>query len=294
MLPVSVVITTFNNAPTIRPVMESAAWADEIVVVDSGSTDGTLEIVAEFTDRIIHQPFLGFSKQKQLSIDSASHDWCILLDADEVLSDALTLEIRDVLSGKPQHAAYNLPRIEQLFWRMNHNGTRLNHFLRLFDRRTGAMNGKAVHESFATTGSIGQLKGGLYHFSGVTVDVQVEKINQYSTLSVKEKIRHRSSVSPWILVFYPPLYFFKSFVMKRNFLNGWAGFIGAVCMSFNAFLKYAKLYAHFQTGETGALIESVLAADRKQSQAPHSQTDADSRADSLTTVPSSPECREAA
>ncbi len=254
MTPITAVVTTFNNATTLRSCLESVKWANKIVVLDSFSTDETCQIAADFSCVIKQHSFQGYSKQKQDAIDLASHDWVLLLDADEVLSDELIEEIQTTLKAGPKHSGYTMPRIEQLFWKMNHPGTRLNAFLRLFNRQAGRMNEKPVHESFEVDGSVGKFQAGFYHFSGLTVDVQVEKINRYSTLSVEEKSRKRKSISPWVMVFYPPLYFLKSFVMKRNFLNGWAGLIGSVCMTFYAFLKYAKLYEHFQHERYGTSL----------------------------------------
>ena len=255
MTKLSAVITTFNNASTLRGCLESVKWADEIVVLDSNSTDATREIAAEYTRAIPQHAFLGYSRQKQMAIDAASHDWVLLLDADEVLSPKLQIEIQKLMRSGPAADGYTLPRNEQLFWRMNHRGCRLNHFLRLFDRRRGRMNDIPVHAAPVVDGRTEQLSNAFYHFGEPDIETKVHKLNWYSTGLIDDKIRRGKRGSPWTCVLYPPLVFVRSFVFKRNCLNGWAGFIGSVCMAFYAFLKYAKLYEH---GQRLSLQDSLL------------------------------------
>jgi glycosyltransferase involved in cell wall biosynthesis len=242
----SAVVTTYNNASTLRTCLESVKWADEIVVLDSFSTDDTCQVAAEFSSVILQKHFQGYSKQKQDAIDLAAHDWIILLDADEALSEESQTEIQSLLQTEPPAHGYTIPRIEQLFWRMTHAKSRMNHFLRLFDRRHGRMNDVPVHAAPETDGTPVPLKAGFYHFGEPNIHTKVEKLNSYSSGLVEHKAKRRKKSSPWTCIFYPPFVFLKSYVFKRNFLNGWAGFIGSVCMANYAFLKYAKLYEHFQ------------------------------------------------
>jgi glycosyltransferase involved in cell wall biosynthesis len=244
--PLSAVITTYNNAETLRSCLESVKWADEIVVLDSFSTDTTCQVAAEFSSVILQKHFQGYSKQKQDAIDIASHDWILLLDADEALSDESQQEIQGLLKSGPTAHGYTLPRIEQLFWKMTHSKSRMNHFLRLFDRRHGGMNDVPVHAAPEIDGRPTPLKSGFYHFGEPNIHTKADKLNSYSSGLVEYKASRRKKSSPWVCIFYPPLVFLKSFIFKRNFLNGWAGFIGSVCMANYAFLKYAKLFEHFE------------------------------------------------
>lgn len=246
MTRLSVVITTFNNAETLRACLDAVCWADEIIVLDSHSTDETRQIAAEFTDGVPQHEFLGYSKQKQMAIDLASHDWVLLLDADEVVSPELQSEIQQLMRTGPIADGYTLPRSEQLFWRMNHPACRMNHFLRLFNRRKGQMNDVPVHAAPVVEGRVERLQHVFYHFGEKDIDSKVHRLNWYSTGLVEDKVRRGKRANPWTCVFYPPLVFFKSFILKSNYRNGWAGFIGSVCMAFYAFLKYAKLYEHHQ------------------------------------------------
>jgi glycosyltransferase involved in cell wall biosynthesis len=248
------VVTTFNNADTLRSCLESVKWANEIVVLDSFSTDETCQIAAEFSCVIKQHSFQGYSKQKQDAIDLASHDWVILLDADEALSPESQEEIQQLLKEGPTSQGYTLPRIEQLFWQMTHSKSRMNHFLRLFNRNHGRMNDVPVHAAPEIDGDPTPLKAGFYHFGEPSIHAKVDKLNMYSTGLVEYKARRRKRSNPWVCIFYPPFMFLKSYIFKRNFLNGWAGLIGSVCMANYAFLKYAKLYEHFQHEHYGTSL----------------------------------------
>lgn len=252
--PFSAVITTFNNAETLRCCLRSVQFADEIVVLDSFSTDQTCEIAAEYSARVIKHEFLGYSKQKQMVIDAATHDWVLLLDADEAITAELRAEMQSLMASGPTADGYALPRIEQLFWQMTHPQSRMNHFLRLFDRRKGGMNDVPVHAAPEVDGHVQKTNAGFYHFGEPDIHTKVDKLNSYSTGLVEWKAGRKKSISPWRCVLYPPLAFLKSYVFKRNYRNGWAGVIGSVCMAFYAFLKYAKLYEHFQHGKAGASL----------------------------------------
>jgi glycosyltransferase involved in cell wall biosynthesis len=248
----SAVVTTFNNADTLRSCLGSVKWADEILLLDSFSTDETCEVAAEFSSKIIQHEFQGYSKQKQMAIDAASNDWVLLLDADEALSAESQAEIQRVLAEGPTADGYTLPRIEQLFWQMTHPGSRMNHFLRLFDRRKGGMNDVPVHAApVVKDGRIEPLAEGFFHFGEPDIHTKVAKLNSYSTGLVEYKAGRKKKASMLTCIVYPPFMFLKSFVFKRNYRNGWAGFIGSVCMAFYAFLKYAKLYEHFRHAEVG-------------------------------------------
>ena len=247
MTRLSAVVTTFNNADTLRSCLESVRWSDEILVLDSFSTDETCQLATEYSAKVIQHEFQGYSKQKQMAIDAAAHDWVLLLDADEALSAESQTEVQKLLEAGPSADGYTLPRIEQLFWQMTHPGSRMNHFLRLFDRRHCSMNDVPVHAApVRRSGRIELLDEGFYHFGEPDIHTKVDKLNSYSTGLVEYKADRKKKASMLTCIVYPPLMFLKSFVFKRNYRNGWAGFIGSVCMAFYAFLKYAKLYEHFR------------------------------------------------
>jgi glycosyltransferase involved in cell wall biosynthesis len=242
----SVCITTFNNERTLRACLESIKWADEIVVLDSHSTDKTLEIAAAYNSRILKHVFMGYGKQKQMALDAAANRWVLLLDADEALSPELQDQVRELMRNGPQADGYELPRQEQLFWRMISPKTRMNYFLRLFDRFKCRMSEMPIHAAPKLNGVVKRLHGVFYHYGEIDIHTKVEKLNGYSTGVVADKLSKGKKANPWILVFYPPVYFLRIYIFKRNFLNGWPGFITSVAGSFYVFLKYAKLYEHYQ------------------------------------------------
>lgn len=240
--PLSVVVTTFNNAATLDRCLASVAFAEDRVVLDSGSTDGTLEIAAKYGARIFHEPFRDYATQKQSAIDKARHDWVLLLDADEALTDAAAAVIAEVLCT-PTCAGFRLPRREQMFWTFQHRWSRINTHLRLFDRRRGRMNTTPVHAAPEVEGRVPTLRRAiLLHYGEPDIHTKVAKINAYSTGLVAEKRRRGTRCLGVRMLIYPPLFFLRQFILKRYFLNGWAGFISAATGAFYVFLKYAKVY----------------------------------------------------
>ncbi|HMM56118.1 MAG TPA: glycosyltransferase family 2 protein [Rudaea sp.] len=238
----SLVVTTFNNAATLDRCLSSAAFVDDIVVLDSGSMDATLEIARTYRARIFAQPFRDYSTQKQSAIDKAAHDWVLLLDADEALTDAARVEIERVLES-PEAAGFRLPRREQMFWTFQHRWSWTNTHLRLFDRRRTRMNAAPVHAAPQTDGPVRTLRRAVFqHYGEPDIATKVAKINTYSTGLVADKLRRRQRFLGVRMVAYPPVFFIRQYVFKRYFLSGWAGFISAATGAYYVFLKYAKVY----------------------------------------------------
>ncbi len=242
MQSLSAFVTTLNNAATLDACLASVAWADEIVVLDSFSNDATLDIARRHGARIFQQAFRGYGPQKQDALEKTTHRWVLLLDADEVLTEQAQRTIRELLAGEPDADGYELPRIEQLFWRMPHPLCRMNYYLRLFDKTRGRVSDMPVHAAPKVDGTVRKLAAPFVHYGEPDIHTKVAKVNAYSTGLVPDKQARGRRPSPWIMVFYPPLFFVRLYVFKRGFLNGWAGFIASVVGAFYAFLKYAKLY----------------------------------------------------
>lgn len=248
MQPLSVFVTTLNNAATLETCLASVAWADEIVLLDSYSRDDTLAIAHRFGCRVFQQEFRGYGVQKQDALDHTTHRWVLLLDADEALSEAAQARIRALLASGPEADGYALPRVEQMFWRMPHRAARLNYYLRLFDKTRGRLGDMPVHAAPEVDGRVDKLDAPFIHYGEPDIHTKVAKVNAYSTGLVAHKQARGQRANPWIMVFYPPLFFLRIYFFKRNFLNGWAGFIASVVSAFYAFLKYAKLYEASQQG----------------------------------------------
>ncbi len=247
----SVFVTTYNNGRTLTACLESVKWADEIVMLDSFSSDDTLAIGQRYGARITQHEFMGYGPQK---LAATTYDWVLLLDADEALSPALQVEIRQLLQAGPVAEGYEIPRQEQMFWRMYNPATRMNHYLRLFDKRRGDIDDMPIHAAPKIQGCVARLKAPLYHYGETDIHTKVEKINAYSTGLVTDKIKKQRWGIPLIMLFYPPLFFIRSYLFKRNFLNGWAGFINSVVAAFYVFLKYAKLYEYHQFAKYGTQL----------------------------------------
>jgi glycosyltransferase involved in cell wall biosynthesis len=247
----SLVVTTLDNAATLERCLSSAAFADDIVVLDSGSADGTLEIAKKLGARIFVEPFKGYAAQKQSAIDKARHDWILLLDSDEALTAAARPAIESALTA-PTDAGFRVPRREQMFWTLQHEYSRTNAHLRLFDRRRGRMNDVPVHAAPTVDGSVRTLRAAvMLHFGEPDIRTKVDKINAYSSGLVADKLRRRPRFLGARMIFYPPLFFLRQYFIKRYFLNGWAGFISAVTGAFYVFLKYAKVYEARRAAQRG-------------------------------------------
>lgn len=247
---ISAVVTTFNNASTLSDCLASLAFCDDLVVLDSDSTDATREIAQHYGARIFIEPFKGYGLQKQSAIDKAQHDWVLLLDADETLTEQGQRAILQELLAVPCDG-YRLPRYEWLFWRWPHPVTRPNWQLRLFRRSCGAMNAVPVHAAPEVRGVVRNLQAPFRHFGETEIAVRVDKINRYSSGLVQHKLKkRRPRLLGLRLVLYPPFAFAKLYFGKRYFLNGWAGYIAARTQSFYAFLKYAKVLEAMRRSDT--------------------------------------------
>jgi len=242
MIKLSAVVTCFNNEQTIGKCIKSLSFADEIVVLDSFSTDNTLSLLKQQNCMIHQQQFKGFSQQKQDAINLASHDWIILLDSDEYLTIQAQQSIKQWLNSEPLADAYHLPRREWVFWQWSHPWTHMNRFVRLFNRSRACVSQDMVHESIICTGKTVAFNAIIKHYGETSITVKLEKINRYSQLAAKQKFQQGKRVYPVKLIFYPMWYFFKQYFIRRQIFNGWAGLVNAVLNSQYAFLKYAKLY----------------------------------------------------
>ncbi len=238
----SLVIITYNNADTLERCLAAADFADEIVVLDSGSTDATVDIAKRFGARVAVHPFDDYGPQKQRAYDMASHDWILNIDADEVLSPG-TREVIERALENPRAAGFRLPRRERMFWTAQSRWSHRNGHLRLFDRRRACMNKVPVHAAVEVDGPVKTLwRADFINDGDADIAARVEKINRYSSGMLDHKRARRQRFAGLMMVLYPPVFFLRQYVFKRYFLSGWAGFIASVIGAFYVFLKYAKLF----------------------------------------------------
>ena len=240
--PLSVVIITYNNADTLERCLRELDWAEDLVVLDSGSDDDTVAIAERHGARVAVHPFDDYGPQKQRAIDMARHDWVLNIDADEILSPGTRAVIERALVA-PRAAGFRLPRRERMFWTIQHRYSQRNGHLRLFDRRRGAMNDVEVHAAVEVDGPVRTLHAADFVNDGdADIASRVDKINRYSSGMVAHKLRRGQRFTGLRMLFYPPLFFWRQYLLKRYFLNGWAGFIASATGAFYVFLKYAKLH----------------------------------------------------
>jgi len=240
--PLSVVIIALNAASQIEACLESAAFADEIVVVDSGSRDDTREIALKYGARVLHQEWLGFGLQKKFAVEQASHDWVLCLDADERVSDPLRASIVEALQA-PRFRAYRMPRCNRFMGRwLRHGEGYPDWSLRLFDRRVANWSDDGVHEKVLTSSPVGSLQGDLLHQSQESLAAYLEKQNRYTSLQAEELARRGKQVSFGRLVASPLLRFVKFYFFRLGFLDGFPGLVHISIGCFNSFVKYAKLH----------------------------------------------------
>ncbi len=242
-VPVSAVLITKNAAGQLADCLASVAFCDEIIVVDSGSDDGTAEIAGQQGARVIQSEWRGFGPQKQFAVEQASHDWVLCIDADERVSEGLRESILAALSA-PTVSAYSFPRCNRFMGRyLRHGEGYPDWSLRLFDRRHGRWSDDPVHEKVLTEAEIGTLAGDLLHDTAETLDSYLAKQNRYTTLAAEAALAagHRASVVQ--LLVSPVLRFIKFYLLRRGFLDGVPGLVHILIGCQNSFIKYAKMLA---------------------------------------------------
>ncbi len=240
---VSATLITRNEQDNIEEALASLDWAAEIVVVDCGSKDATLQICRKFTNRVFHREWTGFVDQKNFAVEQATHDWIFSLDADERLSPELKREIDGLRRNGFGPAGYRMPRVAFFMGRwIRHGDWYPDYQLRLFDRRRGRWGGGRVHESVQTDGQPGLLRGELFHYTYRNLSDYLKRLEVYSGLAA-EDYRQRGKVSSGTKMIANPIAtFLRAYFLKRGFLDGVPGLMVAAMGTASVFFKYARLY----------------------------------------------------
>ena len=240
-MPLSVVIITLNAAEHIRQCLESVAWAEEIVVLDSGSTDGTVEICREYTSHVHLTDWPGFGRQKNRAIDHATQDWILVLDADEYLTPELQKEIRQVINQSTHLAAYRIRRLSTFMGKLiRHGDWGKDWVIRLFQKGTAHFTDALVHESLVVDGEVGSLRASLHHDTVMSLESALRKLNEYSTLGaqqMKNRGRSASIGTAWLHGFWA---FCRCYFINLGFLDGCEGYLVALLTGQASFYKYMK------------------------------------------------------
>lgn len=247
----SVTIITLNAATQLADCLASVQFADEIIVVDSGSTDATIAIATQYGAKVMHQEWLGFGRQKQFAVSQASHDWVLCLDADERVTPQLAQSLQTVLhmaaESQPTAFAFRFPRCNRFLGRyLRHGEGYPDWSLRFFHRHYARWSEDAVHEKVILSSNanqaIGDLQGDLLHDSAETISSYLTKQNRYTSLAAEMAFQAGKRSSAAQICLSPILRFIKFYLIRQGWRDGIPGLIHILIGCFNSLSKYAKLY----------------------------------------------------
>ena len=240
---VSVTIITLNEIANIDACLDSVGWADDVVVIDSGSTDGTVERAQARGVRVLVREWPGYSEQKNIAAGEAAHDWILSVDADERVTQALAAEIRSVLASEPAAAGFRMPRVTWHLGRwIRTTDWYPDYQLRLYDRRRAGWPPRLVHESVRADGPVAYLANELHHYAYRDISHHHAVMDRYTTLAARHMHEQGRRAGPLDLALHPPAAFLRNYVLKRGFLDGVPGFIISAMNAHYVFLKFAKLW----------------------------------------------------
>ena len=246
---VTAYVLSFNEARQIRDVLESVKWADELILVDSFSTDGTVEIAKEYGARILSETFCGFGALRNKALDASSNDWMLSIDSDERCTPELAAEVRREVAA-PRHDAYLVPRKNYFLGRwIRHCGWYPDYRQpQFFNRQKMRYREEVVHEGYDLNGSLGTLREHALQIPWATMEVATAKFQRYSTLMAQRyhELHRRATVADMIAS--PVAMFLKMFLLQQGFRDGRHGFVLSALYAYYTFLKYAKLWEMRQNG----------------------------------------------
>ena len=238
---ITATIITLDEERNIARAIESLRCCDEILILDSGSVDRTVELAQNLGARVIEAGWRGFAGQKNWAAEQAAHEWILSLDADEALSEALEAEIWNLKKSGPQYDAYTMPRLARYLGRwILHCGWYPDRKIRLYDRAKAAWVGDFVHESVACRERVGHLQSNILHFTCESLSEHLKTLDRYTTLAAQELASRKVKVPLTRLIADPFWTFNKTYFAQAGFLDGLEGLIISYMAAFYTFLKYAK------------------------------------------------------
>lgn len=237
----SAVVITYNEESNIDCCLQALSFADEIIVLDSGSTDKTVEIARKYTDKVSTRPFTGFSDQKNAAVQLAGSEWVLIVDADEVITEELASEICIAINGS--YDAYKIPRLTYFLCKpIRYCGWYPDFQLRLVKKQLAVFSDRLVHESLDVMDNCGVLKRDMIHNSFPSLDDYVRKTEHYARLSARQKLRDGRRFRIADLIIAPGATFLKKYILQMGFLDGLRGLIISVTTAYGVFLRYAMLW----------------------------------------------------
>jgi glycosyltransferase involved in cell wall biosynthesis len=241
---ISILLPTFNNAAIIRPTLESVKWADEILVVDSFSTDSTLDICREYGARIIQHEYIQSAKQKNWAAPQCAHEWILQIDTDEVLEPGLHEEIEDAITNAaPEVDAFRIPRKNHVLGRwMRYGGIYPDYQTKLFRRDHGRWIEREVHAHVQVDGEIAILRHHIMHYGMPNISKQLRNLDRYTRYEADEMRKNGISFRWYGLTVRPWLVFLYRYLFLRGFCEGWRGFVLCGYVAVYDFLSQAKLW----------------------------------------------------
>lgn len=276
MTKLTVTVITCNEAENVAAALDSVSWADEIVVVDSGSRDDTVAIARRYTPHVETRPWAGYGPQKNHAAARASHDWILSLDADERVTAGLAAEIRALMERGPAAHGYRVSRVTHYLGRwIRSTDWYPDLHVRLYDRRTARWSERKVHESIEVEGAVERLRGELLHHPYRDISAHLTKIDRYTTLAAEQWAAEGKRASSVGALLYPQLAFLRNYLLKRGFMDGGTGLLVSLLNSYYVFLKYAKL---LELQQRGAGADRVAAERREETPRHVTAEAADARA----------------
>ena len=238
---ITATIITLDEERNVARAIESLRCCDEIVIIDSGSVDRTVELASNLGARVLESPWRGYAGQKNWASEQAANDWILSLDADEALSEALEGEIWTLKKRGPEHDAYTMPRLAQYLGRwILHSGWYPDRKVRLYDRRKAKWTGNFVHEGVRVNGRVGHLESNLLHFTCSSLSEHLKSMDRYTTLAAEEVVSRKMKIHSRHLILDPMWTFLRTYVVQQGFLDGLEGLTIAYMAAMYTFLKYAK------------------------------------------------------
>ena len=240
---VTATVITRDEGDNIAAALQSVSWADEIIVVDSGSTDGTVAIARKLATRVEVRDWPGYSAQKNYAAGLAANDWILSVDADERVSPELAREIRELLGGVPPAPGYRIPRVAWYLGRwIRSTDWYPDYQLRLYDRRAGRWNNRRVHESVALDSPPGRLRHELHHYAYRDLSHHLATIDRYTTLAAEQWLSEGRTTNSLELFFHPRFAFIRNYLLRGGITDGVPGLLVSKLNSYYVFLKLAKLW----------------------------------------------------